>query len=370
LPHREKYGFALIYACAVLVSASTAVLTTASAHASEQIRVVLAENVKDVEFRSSTGASLDGEDGPLGRDAVFSSAYSMPTPVRITAPSAFVKFRGRSYRGAVEVRKKRNGGFLVVNELDLEDYLRGVVGSEVPRDWEPDALRAQAVAARTYALYRKGLSGGRAYHIQATVDGQVYHGVNGESRTTDLAVADTKGLVLTYGGAVIPAFFHSSCGGHTENAELTWGIDEPYLKGVDCDCQELLKTELWEVRLRVPAIEAALRRKGYGLSGISEMSIDGITPAGRVRKVAFRCRRGTQSVSAETLRAAFGGLVLPSAFFELEMSNGEAVFSGRGKGHGVGLCQWGAQTMALRGRSFREILAYYYPGTRLVSRKK
>jgi stage II sporulation protein D len=284
-------------------------------------------------------------------------------PLRIRSSDGITQLNDKRYRGWVEIRKKKNGLLLVVNELDLEEYLRGVIAAEVPPDWELEALKAQAVASRTYALYEKRTAGKRPYHILATVTSQVYNGVNGEQVNAVRAVKETEGLILTYQGNVIPAFYHANCGGHTENASLMWGIDEPYLKGVDCECQDIIKDGLWEKRVSVSHVSDALRRQGFRVENILDMSIAGITPAGRVKNVAILSARGTTTVPAETLRAALGNTEIPSVFFELELSEGEAVFSGRGRGHGVGLCQWGAKEMAEKGHDFKSILSHYYPGT-------
>ena len=284
-------------------------------------------------------------------------------PVRIRSTDGFTQVNGKRYRGWVELRKKKNGLLLVVNELDLEEYLWGVIAAEVPPDWELEVLKAQAVASRTYALHEKRTAGKRPYHILATVTSQVYNGVNGEQINSVRAVNETNGLILRYQGKVIPAFYHANCGGHTENASLMWGVDEPYLKGVDCECQIILKNGLWEKRVSVSHISDALRRRGFGVDNISDMRIAGITPAGRVKNVTILSARGATTVPAETLRATLGNTEIPSLFFELELSEREAVFSGRGRGHGVGLCQWGAKEMAMKGYDFKSILSHYYPGT-------
>ena len=177
------------------------------------------------------------------------------------------------------------------------------------------------------------------------------------------AVRATTGLVIAYRGEVIPAFYHSSCGGHTEDAALLWGIDLPYLKGVDCECQNILRSGLWEKRISTSVITHALKRLGYRMNDISDMYIGILTPAGRVKEVSVRNAGKTSIVSGETLRAALGNNVIPSLFFEVELAGTEAGFSGRGSGHGVGMCQWGAQEMAQRGYDFKSILLHYYPGT-------
>ncbi len=345
--------------------------TSASpASASENIRVAIADNQRTVALASRGGLTVDGSPSAGYGNMTFGSSSIGPRPVRVRAGDGIIRVNGRSYRGEVELRKRKNGRILVINDLDIEDYLRGVIGAEIPSDWEDEALKAQAVASRTYALYQKKASGSRAYDLVATVDGQVYAGRSGERETTVRAVRETEGIIITYGGEAIPAFYHSSCGGHTESAWELWGIDAPYLRGVDCDCQEISKYGTWEKRLSTASAAAALRRQGYHLSGITSVEIDGITTAGRVKQVAIRYAGGIERIPAEQLRAAVGYSAIPSVFFEIEMEGGEIVISGRGLGHGVGLCQWGARVMAQRGYAYKAILQHYYPGTTLMRMKR
>jgi stage II sporulation protein D len=139
----------------------------------------------------------------------------------------------------------------------------------------------------------------------------------------------------------------------------------PYLKGVNCECQRIVENDLWEKRLSLSTVVGALKRLGYGMGPISAIGIHDITPAGRVKRIAVRSLGKTIFVSGDALRSTLGNAVIPSVFFELELLDDEAVFSGRGNGHGVGLCQWGAKEMAQRGQDYRSILAHYYPGTEL-----
>jgi stage II sporulation protein D len=284
-------------------------------------------------------------------------------PWRVRSLRGTLSVNGRPYRGTAEVRKRRNGRLQVINELDIEDYLKGVIAAEVPSDWEMEALKAQAVASRTYALYQKRESGKRSYHIRDTVDSQVYLGFKGERARAVRAVEETKGEVVLYDGNLAAAFYHASCGGHTEDALVLWGIDEPYLKGVDCDCQRISAYGLWEKRFSIVAVMTALRREGYRIDAVRSVESGMITPGGRVMNVLFRSRRGTLSVPSEVFRSALGYSRVPSIFFEPELIDEEVVFSGRGLGHGVGLCQWGAREMAQRGYDYRAILRHYYPGT-------
>jgi len=337
---------------------------------SETIRVAIADNQKTVSLQSSSGLIAAGHTSSHGKIKVLYRADSTGMrPVRLRSAGEVILVNGKGYRGWIEIRKKKNGLLLVINELDIEEYLKGVVAAEIPPDWGFEALKAQAVASRTYAIYQKRSAGNKLYHVLATVDNQVYSGNRGEHPQTVRAVRETRGIVITYQGEVIPAFYHSSCGGHTENAAELWGIDEPYLKGVDCECQEISKYGLWEKRLPLSQVKSALSKQGYRMHDILDLGIGDITPAGRVKEVSILHEGGKLMVPAEDLRAALGNTQIPSVFFELELSDGEAVFSGRGKGHGVGLCQWGAEEMALRGYDYKAILGHYYPGTELAKIK-
>ncbi|MCK9419293.1 MAG: SpoIID/LytB domain-containing protein [Nitrospirae bacterium] len=350
--------YSLLFCIAVVV------LFALPVSASENIRVAIADDQRVVSIKSSSDLLIAGSpSGGHQKLLRFTPASVGGKPVRIRSIDAFTQVNGKRYRGWLELRKKKNGLLLVVNDLDLEEYLGGVIAAEIPPDWEFEALKAQAVASRTYALYEKRTAGKKPYHILATIMSQVYNGANGEQINAVRAVKETRGLILTYRGELIPAFYHANCGGHTENASLMWGIDAPYLKGVDCECQNILKDEFWEKRVSVFHVSAALRRQGFRVDDITAMSIAGITPAGRVMNVTIRSARGATTVPAEIIRAALGTTEIPSLFFELELSEGEAVFSGRGRGHGVGLCQWGAKEMAGKGHDFKSILSRYYPGT-------
>ena len=335
-----------------------------SASASESIRVLVLESRDKIVLGSPSGL-MNGGHGKTKKLTVTPDEAASG-PVRVQATDGIVRVNGKPYRGVIEIRRSGKGSLLAVNELDLEEYLRGVISGEMPPDWESEALKAQAVVARTFALYQKRESGRRPYHLVATVNGQVYAGARDERPETDRAVRETAGVVLTYGGRIVPAFFHSSCGGRTEDASELWGLDEPYLKGVDCDCQRISKYGEWEKRIDREVVERSLHARGYRIGTITLAKTGSITRAGRVREVElFNGTTGT-FIPAEELRQAVGYDQVPSLFFEVELDGRELVFSGRGRGHGVGLCQWGSRWMAQQGKGYREILRYYFPGTDLV----
>jgi stage II sporulation protein D len=176
-----------------------ALLVASGASASENIRVAIADNQRTVAVSSTAPLRIDGTSARAEKSLTFTAASSGRKPVRISAAGA-VRVNGHTYRGVIELRKKTNGLLLVVNELDLESYLLGVVAAEIPADWEMEALKAQAVASRTYALYEKRNAGRRPYHILATVDSQMYLGKRGERSRATTAVEKTRGLIITYRG--------------------------------------------------------------------------------------------------------------------------------------------------------------------------
>jgi stage II sporulation protein D (peptidoglycan lytic transglycosylase) len=262
---------------------------------------------------------------------------------------------GTPYRGKVEVWKD-SAGLYLINELPLEEYVKNVVSAEVGPNWAPEALKTQAVIARTYALYQKSKSNNTNYDITSTVLDQVYRGNVADAKIAS-AVAQTRGEVLTYDGKLIEAFYHSTCGGETEDPREVFGKSYPYLRPVKSKC-DLSPYRTWQRIIPLEEIGRAL-----GVSGVKKLSIQSYTSTGRVRILEVSSERGDLSVKATDLRKLLGWKRLPSTKFTFSRRGGDLVFEGEGYGHGVGLCQWGAQEMALEGRNYREILSFYYPGT-------
>ncbi|MFA5073495.1 MAG: SpoIID/LytB domain-containing protein [Nitrospirota bacterium] len=335
--------------------------------ASENIRVLLSDRQTTVTLSSPSGLLIAGNaSGRQGKKITIHSRSIGTSPMRISAGSGFIQVNKKQYRGWIELQKTKTGRLRIINDLNIEEYLKGVIASEIPHTWDPEALKAQAVASRTYALYQKRMAGTRPYHVLATVKNQVYNGILSERPNAITAVNDTRGLFLVYQGDVIPAFYHASCGGHTENAAELWNMDEPYLQGVSCGCQNISPLGVWKKTLKLSTVKNALKQKGYGVHAMEGMTINSRTNAGRARTIALDVVDTTVHVSGAVLRTALGNTVIPSVFFDLELAENEAVFRGRGSGHGVGLCQWGAQEMASRGHNYFVILSHYYPGTNLA----
>jgi stage II sporulation protein D len=262
---------------------------------------------------------------------------------------------GTHYTGNIDVWKGDRGLYLI-NELPLEEYVKDVVAVEIPPDWEMEALKAQAVISRTYAVYQKKMNGDSIYHIASSVIHQVYKGNNPDERVAH-AVAETSSEILTFNNRPIEAFYHSTCGGRTENPEDVFGKSYPYLKSVESNC-ELSPYWFWEKRIQLTEIEKALN-----LSGIKEISIKSYTSTNRVKQLDITDRSGITAVNATDLRKALGWSRLPSTNFHISLDGDSVIFEGRGYGHGVGLCQWSTLQMAREGKNYKEILSFFYPGT-------
>lgn len=271
---------------------------------------------------------------------------------------------GHRLRGAVEI-SKGPGGLRVVNELPLEDYVAGTVLGEVSEAWGAALLRAQAVAIRSYALHRRAEAGSRDYDVEADTRAQVYLGLDGETDAVRDAVAATRGQVLTFDGAPILAAFHSAAGGRTASAEEVWGREVPYLRSVPVPGEEDSPDTYWRARISPEALRAALVADGHELGQPRGVTIVERTSSGRALAVRIRADGGAVVVSGEWLRRAIGAQRLPSTLFDVRRAGSDFVFVGSGRGHGVGMSQWGARALASQGATYAQILARFYPGARL-----
>ena len=260
---------------------------------------------------------------------------------------------------------RRGKGFLVINRVDLEEYVKGVVPAEVSSTWHQEMLKAQAVAARTYALYQQMLSATREYDVEATVQDQVYRGKQGIDAGILRAVEDTRGLIVTYQDAPIYAAFSSTAAGLTEDAMNVWSKEYPYLKGVECPFDLASPYYQWKSSFKIDTLEQSLRQQGFSVGTIATMTPLSFTRGGRVAKLRILHSGGELILRGEELRKAVGYAIIPSTQFAIESIGQDVVLSGFGAGHAVGMCQWGAKELAELGYPFSTILRYYYPGTEL-----
>jgi stage II sporulation protein D len=265
---------------------------------------------------------------------------------------------GMKYSGDLQVWKGEKGLY-IINEIALEDYVKGVVAAEVGSQWDIEALKAQAVAARTYALYQRvsSISSKMHYHLTSTVLHQAYRGSNIPASIAK-AVDETKGEVLMYEGSPIAAFYHSTSVGMTEDPIDVFGKSYPYLKSVETSCK-LSPYFMWEKRIPSAAIEKAM-----DVSGLKDIVIDAYTASNRVKVFKLVTETGEVEVSGNDFRKDIGWDELPSTMItDIAKDGAVYIFDGKGYGHGVGMSQWSALEMAKAGKSYREILSTFYPGT-------
>ena len=279
--------------------------------------------------------------------------------------SSAVYVNNKPYRGLIEL-SVADKGILVVNQLPLEEYLVGLINCEISSSWPIEAVKSQAIIARTYALNRKNSRMNAPYHLESSVIDQVYNGILIEDNRARRAVLETSGEVLTFGGEIMQAFYHSSCGGQTEDSENVWGASLSYLKGVECQyCLTSPSGTAWECKLSLKELEERLRLGGHKVSGLYDIKPGPLNLRGRLANVSLLAAKGSVTITGDQFRKAVGYGVIKSTRFIMKNNNNEITFSGSGNGHGVGLCQWGSKQRALDGFTSGEILAYYYPGTQL-----
>ncbi|MBN1844433.1 MAG: SpoIID/LytB domain-containing protein [Sedimentisphaerales bacterium] len=288
----------------------------------------------------------------------------------------------RRYRGRLHLLAESSDRFAVVNRVDIEDYLAGVIGSEMPSYWHPAALRAQSIASRTYALYQMHIRGGRGdWDLSSDQSSQVYGGVARETGRTSQAIRQTRGVVLTcdWKGSekLFPAYYSSTCGGHTQDAAAVFGEDLPALKGTVCPyCGKVARQEYYRwapLAISKPVVSQRLIERYAALKDLAEIAdirVVAQSPYGRVEKLELVGTNGRRArLRAEDFRLAVHRDETPLRSSWYDLADGGTVWrfeNGHGWGHGVGLCQCGTQQLARLGEDCVSILSYYYPESMLV----
>jgi stage II sporulation protein D len=286
----------------------------------------------------------------------------------IASREASITIDGRAFRGGITFIRTPDNRITVVNTIDVEDYIKGVLYHEVSHHWPMEALKAQAVAARTYALYSIRPSSSKPYDVTNDIYSQVYGGRDSERYRTDLAVDYTHGQILTYNGKIIPAYFHATCGGATEDAKEVWNIDDiPPLRGVPCSFCQTSPHLHWKKNFRLKDIQDALNLHGFKVGPIQEMTVVDRDRSDRIDHLKITEKDGRELVmKGKDFRDIMGPNVLMSNNYQIIMKGYYVDIIGKGWGHGVGLCQWGAFGMAQQQFNFKQILAYYYPQSVLM----
>ncbi len=277
-----------------------------------------------------------------------------------------ITINGFEYPGGVDIMLM--GGRMVVSNLvATEDYLRGVLPEEMPQDWPEEALKAQAVAARTYALQHRGRHEEDGYDLCDTTHCQVYEGLESAVASTDKAISDTYGEVLTYQGKLIDAFFHTDSGGMTDRCLDVWGSDVPYLQAA----KELnLNTQPWSVSCSIKEFSAKLAAASKSVGTVKQVKLSKLSvgkgasdrsASGRVKSLVVKGDKGSKEITGNDMRAILG---LRSTLFDINISKDQVKITGYGWGHGLGMSQWGAKAYAGKW-SYDKILYHYYKGTKL-----
>jgi len=343
------------------------------------IRVLLMTGIRDVRVEAASRFEI--------RDATESRILGHARHAAIEAQNKTLKLNGAAlgqegfvispsngqvlslsgipYRGKVKVQKNARGGLDIINILPLEAYLYGVVPKEMPAHWFPEALKAQAVAARTYALYLMDKSRNRDYDVLPTTASQVYGGVAVEAEKATRAVDDTKGIVLLHNDLPVLAYFHANSGGMTEDVRQVWTVEIPYLKSVPDEYSLKAPGCTWKRTFNLDEIRRALNKNSLEVGAIEMISSEDRSPSGRIMKIRITHEGAETLLSGNDFRLKIDPTLIKSTSFNMTCNGREVSFEGKGYGHGVGMSQWGAYIMAREGHSYRDILQYYYQGVEI-----
>jgi len=274
----------------------------------------------------------------------------------------------RPYRGQLALHPE-GGAVTVVNHLPLEDYLCGVLPLEVSPAWAPEALKSMAVVARTYAVMQRQKARLPIADLDDTVNSQVYGGRWVEHPATTIAVRATAGMVLVRDDEPIWTFFHSTCGGRTASGADVFGGTSPACKSVACDWCKAGRHFAWETNLPRATVIAKLTPqlpKGFLDQPLIAVEAGRKWNCGRVAEMIFvNAAQVRAPLDMRIVRRELGWDVVKSQFVRIELAGEQVNFKGNGHGHGVGLCQWGAQGQGLAGRTVQEILSFYYNAVQL-----
>jgi len=362
---------------------------------------------------------LAGSDDALGTPALSAPRITL---VRFAADFGYLNFGGRLFRGTLEVTTDDAGDMIVVNQVATGPYLASVTGAESPASWHGEALASQAIAARTYLVTH--LRRHATYDLEGDVRDQEYAGIGTEAATAIRAVERTAGIVATYRGAPIEALYSANAGGVTEDSENVYANALPYLRSVPSPGDELAKDSgwgktswEWNREFTAPQLGDYLRSRGINVGVPQRVELVRVTNAGRVTLARVVGTTGTRDIGKDVTRYYFG---LKSSLFTVQLTPGgeeewmswreterlvdmailgsellgttyerllnedrelvsmrltgylyklppRFIFYGRGFGHGVGMSQWGAQGMALKGANYEQILKHYYRGIALTN---
>jgi stage II sporulation protein D len=386
-----------------------------------QIKVMQNEK-KDVEYTvvypdRKRIQLLDASTGQLLL-VINSEAGIRAVPKEVQGKTNAIQFKGKKYRGSIVMYSMADSDINVVNELPFEQYLYSVVPSEMPAAWPLEALKAQAVSARNFAICTIGKHNTHGFDLCSTEHCQVYSGIAQENEKATEAVNATKGKVLTYEGKLITTYYHSSSGGHTEDSQNIWGSSLPYLRGVEDSYSLGSPHDSWTLELDKAAIKEKLAQSDIDLGDILDIKPLEYSTYGRVTKLEIKGTKETRIFEREKIRTILGTRNLKSIWYELKTDadvfvrgsmlggneSGRAanmyvvsasgktkvsssrnlitvkgmngtktyniapnmyIFEGKGFGHGLGMSQYGAKGMAEAGNNYQKILEHYFQGAKV-----
>lgn len=278
-------------------------------------------------------------------------------------------FGSRTFRGSFTTTAQGQ----VINTLGLEDYLYSVVPEESPRSWPQETLRAQAIVARTYALSR--VNPRREYDVVASERDQAYGGLQSEHAESTDACNATAGQILGWQGAIASVSYMSCCGGHTEDPADAWtgGADLPYLRGVVCTYCSASPDYRWVRDVAMTTVRNAFAAQSASLGTLRSVEIAQSDASGRAKSIRLTGDAGSTEISGAAFRRLLGSAIVRSLLIhsitvlpgDPAQAGATLTLEGSGRGHGVGLCQWGSRGLASEGRLARDILAFYFPGTQI-----
>ncbi len=341
---------------------------------------------------NSLSANYIEESGTLGifdADGVMIDNIVNDDSYLITAKCGYIKFNGKTYRNALEISHNA-GKIKVINVLPLDHYLYGVLPNEIYPSWGVEALKTTAVAARSFCLASiAGKHDYQGFDVCTNTHCQMYRGMGTEDSRTNKAIDDTAGQVLTYNGKIVNAMYSANNGGYTEGTENVWSAKLPYYIAKP---DPYTPEDWWQVTYTATEIEDLLKKSGKDIGNVLDVVIEDRAQSGRVLSLTIMGDKGEYTIKKASVRSFFS---LKSSMFTVEKTGNKSqnlinairkaqketglklaidfytdnectfLFDGLGFGHGVGISQWGCKNMSDLGKTYEEILDFYYPGTEI-----
>jgi stage II sporulation protein D len=346
-----------------------AALAAAAPYTDRTIQIAIVQRARSLLVQPESAYVLRDHEGTHelspGKQYEFEGPMTAPAVLEASTPGGTIKVGGKLYRAKLIVRPDEGKTLTAIAEMSMENYLLGVVPYEMEPDWPLEALKAQAVVARTYAYYNLGKHRKAGFDLTADTSSQVYGGLGRENDVVRQAVRTTRGEVLGYGGELLQVFYHACCGGHTSDAGVVWGGKTvPPLKGVRDKWCAKSPYYKWAAYFTTPAVLAAASSSRMIGGKLRSVKIGARDASGQVKTFTIRAGAEELTIKAVDLRRRLGAVELRSTRVEkVKVLKKGVEFTGRGSGHGVGLCQWGARLQAEDGRTYETILKFYFPGS-------